>query len=405
MCAVDETYRIVVVGDDASSDLLMQRLAESGLYVERMGCGARLVDGEHDCANTDLVIVDASQADSEERVCGLTLGKKLRACPQTVSIPVIAVGNSTQHRLRSFEIGVDDYIDAQTPASEFQLRLKNILRVNAARQAANTLQLSVEKKRCKELGDAFRRYVAPTLVDEILSRSQLRESALVENGKSARTTTTVLFADMRGFTRMSEQLSPDDVVPLLNDYFRLLTEIVAQYQGTVFNMAGDCLMVGFGVPQEQHDAPARAFRAARNMLERFSDLARGWRDRFGIEVGLGIGINTGEVIAGNVGSPDYMNYTVIGDVVNVAARFSQRARAGEMLFSRKVKNAIEAGGENCHAVLMEPICLHGRAESIDIFCLPVPGRLETPPQAESSPKPKTPRQPETGLHLAIAAAK
>lgn len=374
MCAVDENYRVVVVGGDDSVCSVTQRLAGSGLHVERFGCGEALLEGGEDSRCADLVILDATRDGSGGPMRGLALGQRLKACPQTVSIPVIVVGNSTAHRLRSFEIGVDDYLSSETPADVFLLRIRGLLRVSAARRAASALQLKTEERRCKELGDAFRRYVAPTLVDEILASSRMRDSTLAN--RSTRVSATVLFADMRGFTRMSEQLSPVNVVPLLNEYFRLLTDIVFKYQGTVFNMAGDCLMVGFGVPFKQDDATVRAYHASRQMLARFNDLANRWKETFGIEVGLGIGINKGEVIAGNVGSPNYMSYTIIGDVVNVAARLSQRARAGEMLFSKAVKNALEAGGEKCRAVLMEPISLHGRAESIDIFCVPVDERLE-----------------------------
>lgn len=373
MCAADENYRVLVVGDDNSVGPVRQLLAGSGLDVQTLVCGQALLDGG-DCLAPDMVIIDAVQDNASGFVRGLTLGRKLKACPQTVSIPVIAVGNSTQHRLQSFEIGVDEYLSADTPPIEFLLRVRGILRVSAARRAANALQLRAEERRCKELGDAFRRYVAPTLVDEILANSRARDANAANKG--ARVTATVLFADMRGFTRMSEQLSPDHVVPLLNEYFRLLTEVVSQYQGTVFNMAGDCLMVGFGVPFEQHDETIRAFHAARQMLTRFNGLVEQWKQEFGIEVGLGIGINRGEVIAGNVGSPDYMSYTIIGDVVNVAARLSQRARAGEMLFSQDVKRKLDARGENCGAVLMEPISLRGRAGSIQIYGVPVRGRLE-----------------------------
>ncbi len=373
MCAADENYRVLVVGDDNSVGPVRQLLAGSGLDVQTLVCGQALLDGG-DCLAPDMVIIDAVQNNASGFVRGLALGRKLKACPQTVSIPVIAVGNSTQHRLQSFEIGVDEYLSADTPPIEFLLRVRGILRVSAARRAANALQLRAEERRCKELGDAFRRYVAPTLVDEILANSRARDANAANKG--ARVTATVLFADMRGFTRMSEQLSPDHVVPLLNEYFRLLTEVVSQYQGTVFNMAGDCLMVGFGVPFEQHDETIRAFHAARQMLTRFNGLVEQWKQEFGIEVGLGIGINRGEVIAGNVGSPDYMSYTIIGDVVNVAARLSQRARAGEMLFSQDVKRKLDARGENCGAVLMEPISLRGRAGSIQIYGVPVRGRLE-----------------------------
>src|SRR5262249_56892531 len=113
------------------------------------------------------------------------------------------------------------------------------------------------------------------------------------------------FADLRGFTGISEQLAPHEVVPLLNEYFSLLTEITFKHDGTVFHMAGDCLMLGFGVPLEQKDSSTRAVRTAREMLDRFANLAHSWKLGYGIDAGLGIGINEGDVVAGNVGpSPD-----------------------------------------------------------------------------------------------------
>jgi adenylate cyclase len=183
---------------------------------------------------------------------------------------------------------------------------------------------------------------------------------------------------MRGFTSISEKLMAAEVVPLLNQYFRLLTDIAFEYEGTVFNMAGDCLMVGFGVPFEQPDATVRAYHTAMKMLASFDELVGEWRGRYGIKAGLGIGVNSGEVIAGNVGSPHFMSYTIIGDAVNVAARLSQRARAGELLFSQKVKAALDAAGENCSAVPLEPSSLRGRSETIDIFWVTGPRQAKTP---------------------------
>jgi class 3 adenylate cyclase len=134
------------------------------------------------------------------------------------------------------------------------------------------------------------------------------------------------------------------VVPLLNEFFSLLTEITFRHEGTVFHMAGDCLMVGFGVPLEQADSPERAVRAAREMLTSFGALARSWKVRYQIEAGLGIGISEGDVVAGNIGSASYMNYTIIGDTVNIAARLCKRARAGEILFSSALKHSLDAHG-------------------------------------------------------------
>ena len=377
MCAVEGRYRIaLVVADEASADLVNRHLAGSDIDVERLPCGEQLLNGHRGQLDADLIILDAGEGNGARSMRGLALGRELKSCPLTVSIPVIVIGNSHSDRLSSFEIGVDDYVSLETSQDEFILRLKGLLRVSSARRAAIKSQLEAEARRREEIGETFRRYVAPALVDQILSDRRLRHSALAD--KSTRVNATVLFADMRGFTRMSEQLEAAEVVPLLNQYFRLLTQIAFQYHGTVFNMAGDCLMVGFGVPLPQADATVLAFRTAKEMLLRFSELIAEWKAKFGVEAGLGIGINEGDVVAGNVGSPDYMNYTVIGDAVNVAARLSQRARAGELLFSQHVKHSLDAAGEECGAVLMEPISLRGRSESIEIYCVPVKPRQQLP---------------------------
>jgi class 3 adenylate cyclase/catechol 2,3-dioxygenase-like lactoylglutathione lyase family enzyme len=186
----------------------------------------------------------------------------------------------------------------------------------------------------------------------------------------------VMFADMRGFTRISERLSPAEVVPLLNEYFELLTSIAVNHGGTVFNMAGDGLMVGFGVPNGEADAARRAFESAREMLERFGALAADWKRRLDVDTGLGIGINAGEVIAGNVGSHNFMSYTIVGDTVNVASRLSQRARAGEALMSSAVHGSLGQDGAHVPTLPLPALQLRGRAAPVAIFCLPASERIE-----------------------------
>lgn len=192
----------------------------------------------------------------------------------------------------------------------------------------------------------------------------------------ARVSGAVMFADMRGFTTISERLQPVQVVPLLNEYFALLTQITLEHGGTVFHLAGDGLMAGFGLPHEQSDAPERAIDSAREMLARFRALAGEWKARHDIDSGLGIGISAGEVIVGNVGAPSHMSYTVVGDTVNVAARLSQRARAGEALFSSVVKRLLEQHGHDVPALELPALQLRGRAAPIDIYCLPAEERLD-----------------------------
>ena len=254
-------------------------------------------------------------------------------------------------------------------ALDNSISIEELIRAGAMRRELAQTHLKAEVRRREEvLRRAVRRYVSPQLAEKILEDVQLRETLL--SADDLRTHAVVLFADLRGFTGLSERLEPRQVVPLLNEYFSLLTEITLRHDGTVFHMAGDCLMLGFGVPLEQPDSPGRAVHAAQEMLDNFGALASSWMTRYGVEAGLGIGINEGDVVAGNIGSSSYMSYTLIGDTVNVAARLCQRARAGEMLFSEAIKHSLDALGLDVGATPLPPMQLRGRSRSIDIFCVP-----------------------------------
>jgi class 3 adenylate cyclase len=190
----------------------------------------------------------------------------------------------------------------------------------------------------------------------------------------ARVSGTVLFADMRGFTTVAERLSPSDVVPLLNEYFSMLSEITREHGGTVFHIAGDGLMAGFGLPLPADDASGRAIAAARGMISGFGRLSADWKSRLGIETGIGIGINAGDVIVGDVGAPERPSYTLIGDTVNVAARLVQRARAGEALFSLSVKQSLDPVPTGI--VELPPLVLRGRVRPVEIYCMESPTRVD-----------------------------
>jgi class 3 adenylate cyclase len=207
------------------------------------------------------------------------------------------------------------------------------VRAGTLRRKTAAAQLEAEIRRREEvLRQTFRRYVSPRVADKILEDAQLRDTLLAT--ADARARAVVLFADLRGFTSISEQLEPTHVVPLLNEFFSLLTEITFRHEGTVFHMAGDCLMLGFGVPLEQADSAQRAVNAAREMLTGFGALASSWKQRYQVEAGLGIGINEGDVVAGNIGSSSYMNYTIIGDTVNIAAPVPAGARRRDVVLRR-----------------------------------------------------------------------
>lgn len=318
----------------------------------------------------DVIVVDAQESE-----LGLNLCRSLKQHPRTVLVPVIVLGRSSRGRAAALAAGADDYMSGEITRELLRARIETLVRANAAHRELATSQLGEEIRRREAMRQMFRRYLSPRLADRILDDAELRTTLLA--GYDLRARAVVLFADLRGFTSMAERLSPDAVVTLLNEYFSLLTEITFHHDGTIFHMAGDCLMVGFGVPVAQPDAAERAVRTAREMLDRFGELARAWKEQHDVDVGLGIGINEGDVIAGNVGSAAYMNYTIIGDTVNVASRLCQRARAGEMLFSRSFKRSLDERGVVVDALELPPMTLRGRKTPIDIYCVPLSRRLDT----------------------------
>lgn len=368
--SVDAGFTLLVVGDRKNyHSLLVRQDRHRGFTLRRCASAADARErvGAEDIG---LILIDAAAAEL------LEFCRELKNDPATVFLPVIALGDSQEQRLAAYSAGVDDFMSRIVHCDELVLRAEALVKLSRLRHMRTADQLAEEVERREEIRETFRRYVSPKLADKILSDAELNLGQLERPNR--RTWATVMFADMRGFTGIAERLEPDAVVPLLNDYFALLTEVTFRHEGTVFNMAGDCLMVGFGVPLEQSDGAGRALAAGREMLARFQRLAGEWKLTHGIDTGIGIGINAGEVIAGNVGSPAYMSYTIIGDAVNVASRLSQRARAGEILVSGTVKRSLDELGAGAGAELMAlpPLPLRGRCTSIDIFCLPLAQRLQ-----------------------------
>jgi adenylate cyclase len=367
------TFRTLLVSTNEGSRGWLCRLTEgSDIVVDDVVSPGQVIASVAQRV-PDLMVIDLeSDFGMLVEVCSV-----LKANPATLLLPLLAIAKNSKQRLPAFEAGVDDFLTHQVRREEFLVRARALLRISAARRQLAAEQLAEEVRRRETIRAAFRRYISPKLADQILASPELRDVMFA--GVQARMQAAVMFADMRGFTAISERLQPGQVVELLNEFFALLTDITFEYDGTVFNMAGDSLLVGFGVPVEQADGPLRAIRAAKVMLDKFAVLADRWKARHDVDTGLGIGINMGEVIAGNVGSPAYMNYTIIGDTVNVASRLGQRARAGEMLFSDAVKHALDLHGFDAGAMALPSLVLRGRSSPIDIFCVPSTQRVDFRP--------------------------
>ena len=190
----------------------------------------------------------------------------------------------------------------------------------------------------KDRSNLLQKYIPSELAKRIISAGKQIESE--------RRLVTILFADVTGFTAMSEKLDPEDVSYVLNDCFKGLISIVYKYEGVIDKFIGDEIMAIFGAPIAHENDPERAVRCAKEMLD--------YIDRFNmlspislpVPLGLHIGMNTGMVVAGNVGSDLRMNYSVIGDTVNLASRLVDSAEKGEIVISedtfRNVSSFINA---------------------------------------------------------------
>jgi adenylate cyclase len=161
----------------------------------------------------------------------------------------------------------------------------------------------------------FSRYVSKHIVDEIL-----KDPSAVKLGGEIKET-SILFSDVRGFTAMSEKLSAPEVVEVLNEYLTAMVDVVIDNDGTLDKYVGDAIMAVWGSPIADPDREQKSVKTAVQMMEKLHELQKKWKAEGKPEIDIGIGINTGHVVAGNMGHPQFkMDYTVIGDDVNLAAR-------------------------------------------------------------------------------------
>jgi class 3 adenylate cyclase len=227
----------------------------------------------------------------------------------------------------------------------------------------------VERER---LRDAFGRYVAPELAEEVM-----RHGVSMRGGV---TRASVLFADIRGFTSLAERMPPVEVVSLLNSYFAAVSPPIRAEGGFINKFGGDSLLAVFGAPVPAEDHVARAVRAALGVRAALAALNARAKAEGYVELRIGIGIHTGEMVAGSVGSPDRMEYTVIGDVVNVAARIQALNKdfGTDVLVSAAVYEQL---GEAALARPLPPVSVQGKAAPLEVYALEGAPLASSPPPA------------------------
>ncbi|MGA9531705.1 MAG: adenylate/guanylate cyclase domain-containing protein [Anaerolineales bacterium] len=309
--------RILIVDDDwLNRDLLKAYLTASGCEVVTASDGQEALEAALD-APPDLVLADIQMP----RMDGLTLCRHLKSAAQTRFVPIVVVTalDSEEEKIKAIEAGADDFVSKPYNAVVLLTRVRSLLRIK---------QLHDEiESRNRLLRQVLNRYVAEDVADVIL-RDPERHLKL---GGEIRQV-TVLFADIRGFTRYTEQHTAPEVITALNTIFQSLSEVVFKHHGTFDKYLGDGLMAFYGAPVAEPDDAQRAVDSAIEMQARFMGLAAEVSNDFA-ELGLGVGLHSGEAVVGNIGSSRVMDYTVVGDVVNIAKRLQEQATGGQTLIS------------------------------------------------------------------------
>ncbi len=224
--------------------------------------------------------------------------------------------------------------------------------------AIENSQLSERIRREALVLSNFQRYFAPNLASQIA-----QQEGAVQLGGQKRPV-VIFFSDIRGFTPMSEDMSPDDIATLLTEYFTEMVEIVFEHSGTLDKFMGDAIMALWGAPIAHADDADRAMQCALDQLAILEKMNVRWKEQGKPPVAIGVGINFGEVFAGNIGSDRRLEYTVIGDAVNTASRLCSSAGPNEILISEPFYKELKKPPK---VEALEPIQVKGRAKKVPVY--------------------------------------
>ena len=361
----DVAFRVLVVDDDPDMLAFLARLiAAEGMHVETARHGDAAL--EHAMSSPPgLILLDVVLPGTD----GFTICERLKSEPVTAMIPIVLVTALEDHdsRVRGIRAGADDFLSKPVQREELIARVKTLRRLHETRRELEAGRLAAEVQRKEALRRAFARYISPRLAEGILS--DLAEEGTPFQRGTQRVSVVALFADLRGFTRLTESTRVHEVVGLLNEYFAVITEAAYRQDGTIFSMAGDSLLIGFNVPFPQPDAEARAWRATQDMAASVRPVLERWKQRGGMETGIGFGMASGEAILGNIGSPHFMSHTIIGDAVNIAARLVDMAQSGELLASGAVHGRIQSLLPARGVESRGKLSLRGRTEAVEVYSI------------------------------------
>jgi adenylate cyclase len=254
------------------------------------------------------------------------------------------------------------YVDNLEKASAFTQDELNVFALVAAQAGAAVDNAMAHEKIAQQSlqRSALERFLSPEVVEMVVANPDIRLGGVNQE-------VTVMFADIRGFTTMSETMEPSRVVEILNEYFTRVTDVIFDNGGTLDKYIGDAVMAVFGAPISKGNDAAAAVNSAMQIQRLLVELNRDAAAREWPELRVGIGINTGNAIAGNIGSPRRLDYTVVGDAVNTAQRLMTNAAGGQILISESTAKKLDRTGKTIDLERLPELKVKGRSEAVPVF--------------------------------------
>jgi len=251
------------------------------------------------------------------------------------------------------------YVDNLEKASAFTQDELNVFALIAAQAGAAIDNATAHEKIAQQSlqRSALQRFLSPEVAEMVVANPHIRLGGVNQE-------VTVMFADIRGFTAMSENLEPSRVVEILNEYFTRVTDVIFDNGGMLDKYIGDAVMAVFGAPISKGNDAENAVNSAIQIQRLLIELNRDAAARQWPELRVGIGINTGGVVAGNIGSPLRLDYTVVGDAVNTAQRLRANAKGGQILIS---ESTVVKMGKNVDLERLPELKVKGRSEAVPVF--------------------------------------
>ncbi len=254
------------------------------------------------------------------------------------------------------------YVDNLERAAAFTEEELDVFAVVAAQAAAAMANARAHTQLAEAAAQrlALERYLAPEVVEMIAANPQQVQLG----GRNQ--VVTILFADIRGFTAIAERLEPQKIVELLNEFFTRVTDVIFDFGGTMDKYLGDGVLAVFGAPISKSNDALTAVRAAVAIQQLMQQLNRDAGARDWPELRVGIGLNTGAVTAANIGSPRRLEYTVVGDAVNVAARLMAHAAPGQILTTQATMKQL---GDAFPTTALPPLLVKGKSEPLFVYAI------------------------------------